>query len=434
MTARTGARHAGHRLLRTAAVWAGCSAIVRSRGPDRALRRVLPGLTVSATVVPLAAVSLWVSEFPLHVLAGEAVVAARLVARGALRHPSGRLGIVVAFAAWAGLVASHRDAARSPEVLDDALRAALGDGYREALPERLYLESPASLRKKWFPRFTERKRYLRHENLSYGEAGVRNHLDIWYRDDLPADGRAPVLLQVPGSAWVKGGKRGQAYPLLAHMAERGWVCVAINYSLAPKSHWPAHIIDAKRAIAWIKREIASYGGDPDFVAMTGGSAGGHLTALAALSPSAPQFQPGFEEDDTSVVAAVPFYGVYDLLDRNGDSPAELEPFLRRIVIGASADDAYEVWDRGSALSWVNADAPPFFVLHGDIDTFTSPEQASAFAKAVRAVSRNPVAHCALPGAQHMFDALPTVRTAAAVAAVDRFLTYLHVTRSRVESP
>jgi acetyl esterase/lipase len=429
-----GPGRSGRRLLRASVAWAFCSAIVRSRRPDRALRKILPGLTVSVTVVPIAAISLWISEFPLHALAAEATFAASMIARGALRQLSGRTAIAVAGAAWLGLITSHRDTVRTHAVLDDALRAELGADYWEGLPARHYVETPASLRKKWFPRFTERKNYLRHENLSYGEAGVRNHLDIWYRADLPANGRAPVILQIPGSAWVKGGKRGQAYPLLAHMAERGWVCVAINYSLAPKARWPAHIIDTKRAIVWVKREIACYGGDPDFIILTGGSAGGHLTALAALSPSAPTFQPGFEDADTSVVGAVPFYGVYDLLDRNGDSPPEQEAFLRRIVIGASAQDAYDVWDQGSALSWVNADAPPFFVLHGDIDTFTNPEQARAFVDSLKAVSRNPVVYAQLPGAQHMFDALPTIRTAAVVAAVDRFLTYLHHRRSTTASP
>lgn len=422
-------RDASRRLTRAAALWALSSAAVRSRKLDQALRRVLPGMTSAVTIVPLAAVSLLVSEFPTHVLAAEAGVAAGLIARGALRHRSGRVALAVTAASWAGLLASRQDAARTSAVLEAAIEGELGERYRDVLPAGHYKETPASLRQKWFPRLSERQVYLRHEDLSYGEAGIRNNLDIWYRDDLPADGRAPVLLQIPGSAWVKGGKRGQGYPLLAHMAEQGWVCVAINYSLAPNAHWPAHIIDIKRAIAWIKREIGSYGGDPDFVALTGGSAGGHLSALAALSPSAPEFQPGFEEMDTSVVAAVPFYGVYDLLDRAHDSPPELEPFLRHIVIGASADEAYMVWDQGSALSWVNPDAPPFFVIHGDIDTFTSPEQAHAFSDALRKVSNNPVIHAELPGAQHMFDALPSVRTAATVAAVDRFLTLVRLART-----
>ena len=85
-----------------------------------------------------------------------------------------------------------------------------------------------------------------------------------------------MLLQVPGGAWAIGMRRPQAYPLLSHMADRGWVCVSIDYRVSPRNTWPDHIVDVKRALAWIKENIAEYGGDPDFVAITGGSAGGHL--------------------------------------------------------------------------------------------------------------------------------------------------------------
>ncbi|EUA50325.1 alpha/beta hydrolase fold family protein [Mycobacterium xenopi 3993] len=84
-----------------------------------------------------------------------------------------------------------------------------------------------------------------------------------------------------------GGKRHQAYPLMSHLVELGWVCVAINYRLSPRSTWPDHIVDVKRALAWTKTHIAEYGGDPDWIAITGGSAGGHLSALAALTANNP---------------------------------------------------------------------------------------------------------------------------------------------------
>ena len=126
-----------------------------------------------------------------------------------------------------------------------------------------------------------------------------------------------MLLQVPGGAWTIGMRRPQAYPLLSHLAERGWVCVSIDYRVSPRHTWPDHIVDVKRALAWIKEHIAEYGGDPDFVAITGGSAGGHLCALAALTPDDPQYQPGFEDADTSVVAAVPIYGRYDWFSAEG---------------------------------------------------------------------------------------------------------------------
>lgn len=91
--------------------------------------------------------------------------------------------------------------------------------------------------------------YAHDSDIQYGEYGRRNSLDIWRRPDLPRHGRAPVLLQVHGGAWTLGSKRGQAHPLLSHLTELGWVCVSINYRLSPRSTWPDHIVDVKRAIA-----------------------------------------------------------------------------------------------------------------------------------------------------------------------------------------
>ncbi len=77
-------------------------------------------------------------------------------------------------------------------------------------------------------------------------------------------------------SWSINDKRGQAYPLMTRMVELGWICVSINYSRSPRNAWPSHIVDVKRAIAWVRENIAEFGGDPDFIAVTGGSAGAHL--------------------------------------------------------------------------------------------------------------------------------------------------------------
>lgn len=127
-------------------------------------------------------------------------------------------------------------------------------------------------------------------DIPYGPGGRENLLDIWRRPDLAPGRRAPVLIQVPGGAWTINGKRPQAYPLMSRMVELGWICVSINYSKSPRCTWPAHIVDVKRAIAWVRENIADYGGDPDFITITGGSAGAHLAALAALSANDPALQ------------------------------------------------------------------------------------------------------------------------------------------------
>lgn len=414
------------RFARSAARWALATSVARTTTVERLARATMPGLAAAATVVPLAVPSLLVSEFPLHTLGLQAATTARHLRRGGLRSAAGKAAVASTLVSAGRLLAADRDAKRTPFVVEDALVDALGPDYRDHLPaDHGAADVPLTRRRVLVPRFTDKRRYLGAGDVAYGEAGMRNHLDIWRRPDLPADGRAPVLVQIHGSAWVAGTKRGQGYPLLAHMAERGWVCVAINYSLAPKARWPAHIVDVKRALAWVKREIGAYGGDPDFVALTGGSAGGHLAALAALSPGDNDFQPGFEGADTSVAAAVPIYGVYDWSGHGADTPAEQEQFLERLVIGQSRAAAPELWERGSPMSWINPGAPPFFVLHGAIDTVTNPDQAARFAHALRQVSNEPVALATLPGAQHCFDLLPSVRTTHTVRAIDRFLSWAH---------
>ena len=176
-----------------------------------------------------------------------------------------------------------------------------------------------------------------------------------------------MLLQVPGGAWAISEKRGQAVPLLSRMVELGWICVTINYSRSPGSPWPAHIIDVKRAIAWVRENIADYGGDPDFIALTGGSAGAHVGSLAALTANDPALQPGFEDADTSVQAAVPYYGAYDLTDATNMCDLML-PFLEQFVMqGPAGRQPGAVREPRRRSTHVHRDAPPFFVLHGSND-------------------------------------------------------------------
>jgi acetyl esterase/lipase len=372
------------------------------------------------------------SELPLHALGWQALATLGFARRGALRTPAGILGLGVSAVSWLTLVRMWRESLRAGEVLEEALREGLGDDLEHAhhpMPpnfaaptvRRRLVRGPAGLNE-------TRARYVAPNacDLSYGDAGPRNHLDIWKRPDLPLDGKAPVLVQVHGGAWVIGNKQQQAMPLLAHMAERGWVGVSINYRLSPRATWPDHIVDVKRALAWVKANIAGYGGDPEFVAITGGSAGGHLSSLAALSANEPEFQPGFEEADTSVVAAVPFYGVYDWTNRDGTGRADMEPMLARFVMKSRMADARDVWEFASTMTWVRPDAPPFMIIHGTNDTLVPVEQARAFAAMLRAESKKPVVYAELPGAQHAFELFDSPRTLFTLDAVDRFLESVRV--------
>ena len=377
---------------------------------------------------------LTVSELPLHSLAWQAVGTAGLVAAGSLRSRAGRAGLALSAASWAGLVGLDRVAAHAGEVLEDALVEGLGPDYRERMAPAFAPPADVVLRRREIlnPTPPHRRRYATARDVDYGELGRRNQLDVWRRADLPDDARAPVLVQVHGGAWMIGSKEQQGAALMAHLAERGWVSVAVNYRLSPRGTWPDHIVDVKRAIAWVKEHIAEYGGDPDFVAITGGSAGGHLSSLAALTPGVSEFQPGFEDADTSVQAAVPLYGVYDFLNRDGSGRADMEEMLAWFVFKSSLADARDVWERASPMSWVSPDAPPFFVIHGTNDSLVPVEQARSFARMLREESRQPVVYAELPRAQHGFDLFSSVRTLHTLRAIDRFLAVVRSTSGASE--
>ena len=381
------------------------------------------------------AYGVFASELPMQALgvqlAALASVSRRLPPR--LR----RLSWLVSALSWLGLLGLRQIGHRADQPLTAALDAGLGPDRRTESGDlwRRPASGGATAKKPGVARMLRIYRDYAHDgDISYGECGSRNHLDIWRRADLDRDGRAPVLLQVPGGAWMVGNKRGQAHPLMSHLAELGWICVAINYRLSPRSTWPDQIVDVKRAIAWTKEHIAEYGGDPGWIAITGGSAGGHLSSPAALTPNDPRFQPGFEKADTRVQAAVPFYGVYDFTRSDDSMHPMMVPALQKYVFKLKRGQYPDDFRLASPITHVSQDAPPFFVLHGTNDSLIPVEQARSFMARLREVSRQPVVYAELPCAQHAFDIFGSARAAHAALAVEQFLAELYASRQTAAKP
>ena len=246
-------------------------------------------------------------------------------------------------------------------------------------------------------------------------------LDVWRRTDLPGD-PAPVMIYVPGGAWVFGSRVLQGHALMSHLAELGWVCLSVEYRTSPQHRWPAQIVDVKTAIAWARANVAQYGGDPNFIAVAGCSAGGHLASLAALTPNDPQWQSGLPENaDTSVDAVVTMYGRYDWEDRSTPERGRFMDFLERVVVKRSQSRRPDVFREASPLVRVHADAPPFLVVHGSCDGLIPVAEARTFVESLRSASDAPVSYVELPGAGHGFDLTDGARTGAVNNAIGLFL-------------
>ncbi len=369
------------------------------------------------------------SEVPGLYATASMLDAVRRGRRGDFAGRKGKLALALTAASWPVLAMIRYRATTTPApVLEAGLSQGLGPDYADELATLSGEPTRAGRRNLPLRTTVARRRFVDRQNIiSYGPHGRANLADIWRRNDLPRDGKAPVLLQVPGGAWMIGWRRPQAYPLMGHLVSQGWVCVSMNYRVSPWHTWPDHIVDVKRALAWVKENIAAYGGDPDFVAISGGSAGGHLSALAALSPNDPKFQPGFEEADTSVVAAVPYYGRYDWYSTEADGRAQFIEVLERLVVKHKFDTHRHIYLDASPIRYVGPDAPPFFVLHGADDSLIPVEEAREFVEELRAVSKSPVAYAELPYAQHAFDIFGSPRAHRSAEAVARFLSWVYAT-------
>lgn len=367
------------------------------------------------------------SELAPHLLAaGLADTAVELT----VRKDRSRLGLLAAAGAAGLLGYSIARSRRTGVELDEALKESIGEDYLETLglPGPLDLRVPRGSVARPFHLRQRDVEWIR--NVQYVEGGRRARLDIYRPKDRDLTD-APVLLQIHGGAWTIGAKEEQGLILMNRLAREGWVCVAANYRLAPKHRWPTQIVDVKRAIAWIHENIAEHGGDPSYLAITGGSAGGHLSALAALTPNLKEYQPGFEDADTSVDACVPFYGVYDLAGLTGPRAADMrDRFLAPWVFKKDPRAHLEEFEQASPIAQVDEHAPDFFVIHGANDTLAPVEQARAFVETLREKSKATVTYAELPGAQHAFEVFSSYRSQHTTAAAQRWLQWHRATHQK----
>ena len=176
---------------------------------------------------------------------------------------------------------------------------------------------------------------------------------------------------------------------MAHLVRRGWVCLSIEYGSSPRHRWPRQITDVKAAIAWARANVQQFGGDPNFVAVAGCSAGGHLATLAGLTADDPQWQAELPADaDTSVDAVVSVYGLYDWHDRSTPERDRFLEFLERVVVKRSQARRPEVFRAASPMERVHSSAPPFLAVHGSNDGFIPVGEARGFVERMRSVSES----------------------------------------------
>jgi len=360
-------------------------------------------------IVPSFLFGWLVGELAIHIVLAQLFMMSWFIFFGVVEGFWGATGVVLFFSSWM-MLAYHYFSGYKAKVLMDRIvmphreKEDLSSWSRHVELDMTRLLLPFSSWK------SDEVNTIK--NVVYQEVdGFHLKLDIRHNKNMERN--APVLLQIHGGAWTHGygSKNEQGVPLMVEMAKRGWVSVAIDYRLCPAAAFPEHIIDCKRALVWVKEHIREYGGNPDYIVVTGGSAGGHLSSLLALSANEAAFQPGFEDKDTTVQGCIPFYGIYDLLDQQKlQRSLGLDIILRKKIIKQTKKENEALYRLMSPVTHVNKDAPPFLVIHGDKDSLTSLGEAQYFASLLDESSTQTVEFAEITGAQHAFDIFSSVRS------------------------
>ncbi len=368
-------------------------------------------------------------SFALQIVFGNLVLGGIFYAGGVANEGLGTLAAVLHTGGLLSYLSFHLRSHVTQAVVEEALRSGLGDDYRHQTDDELCAKFALGLDvtriTKPLPQDLPGVEIIK--DLPYTEDNDIRALDIYRKTDHGEN--RPVLLQIHGGAWTEkmGSKNEQARPLMNHMALRDWICVSVGYRLSPSVQMPAHIIDVKTALLWVKDHIAEYGGDPNFIIATGGSAGGHLCALLGASANDPLLQPDAPDRDTSVQGCVPYYGAVDLLNELGEAQ-DIEKMMADKIIGVSRSENPDLWDAVSPLQRVHGDAPPYLVICGDADNLVPVATNSKFAQRLDEAGVS-VCYAEIPHAGHAFDMIRNPHSEYVVYGIERWLAF-HYSRYR----
>lgn len=403
------------------------------------------------------AARLWIPKMiaaavaPFLTVAGALAAVLGLLSRARLSMLLGILG--------AGVSANYVAAVAAPH---DGFEKAFGPDWESGIPDELRPRLPAS---RWSVRLpaSPEPRWLR-DVVYWRLAGDERPLtcDIWQpAEHVPSSGLAVIYSH--GGAWHVGNKDFGTRPFFRHLAGQGHVVMDIDYRLAPDVDLTEMLGDVKRAIAWLKDNADRYGIFPERIVLAGGSAGAHLSLLAAYTAGNPQLTPDeLRAVDTTVRGVVSYYGptdlravyeftgasaldVYDqvlgktyrkalfsLADTlfgsewgDREMPASRDEMMANLL-GGRPFEVPEMYDLASPISHVRPDSPPTLLFHGEHDFMVPVESARRLRRKMEAMEAQ-VVYVEFPQTDHAFDLfLPpySAATLAAIYDIDRFLALL----------
>jgi acetyl esterase/lipase len=238
-------------------------------------------------------------------------------------------------------------------------------------------------------------------NLVYAQPdGMPLHLDLYVP---PSDHPVPLVIWVHGGGWSNGDKEDPPHlPLLQH----GYAAASVEYRLTDKATFPAQIYDVKAAVRFLRANAVRFGLDPDRFGAWGESAGGHLVALLGTTSVHGELEgdEGVTGVSSAVQAVCDWFGPTDLTQiarqaGSSDYDHESAESAESRLLGGPLPKNYAKARIANPIAYVAKGAPPFYIMHGNVDEIVPLGQSELLVKALRAVD-TPVKFTIIRGGGH----------------------------------
>jgi acetyl esterase/lipase len=255
-------------------------------------------------------------------------------------------------------------------------------------------------------------------DLAYGDKSPNQKLDLY----LSRAGTAPhpVIVYIHGGGFAMGSKRDEHMLCLLQFRKLGWTIAAVEYRLSGEAPFPAAVHDVKSAVRFLKHNAEKYGLDKDRFAAMGGSAGGNLSAMLAVSADHPELDDPdcpYNRESCAVAAAVDWFGPVDFAKMDEQARANGFSFTdhgegrspeSQYLGTALADCDPKTSAAAGPFPYLSKDMAPILIEHGSRDRFVPPAQSEELYQAViAAAGKDKAEYHVLAGADHgdpMFEA------------------------------
>lgn len=239
-----------------------------------------------------------------------------------------------------------------------------------------------------------------HRDVAYDDDHASQCIDVYLaKSDTPT----PAMIHIHGGGWRGGSKKHIPSWLMSLVAEGKLSVVSVEYRFTDVKPHPAQVNDCLRAIQFVRHNAAKWNIDPKRLGVTGGSAGGHLSAYVALCDDAAMSDSDdpVEQLSSRVACAVSFAGPTDwslLSSIKHDHPA-----YRQLIGYEPGTPAAELQPARvknvSPISYATKDDPPVMQVHGDKDVIVPIEHAKNLHQKLESIGVNSEL-VVIPGGNH----------------------------------